>query len=213
MKPRDYNPDELKGVRSAPVPGVPGFRADERGRLWRLRGGVWERYERLSSTIRMNGRQVLIRAHRMVCSAWHGEPGGRGWSVRFLDGNRENLRPKNLEWSQKRVGRPRTLTKWKQADALERAEAGEQLTDLAREFGVSVATMTNLCKNYVRRGRSVAAVAHHATLCPPEQRAEAVRQRLAGRKATAVSRRFGISTTLLGELVKRAKESQCTPSA
>lgn len=222
MRPRDFQPDELKGVRSVPVPGYPGVRADERGHLWTRNGrftraGRWERIgtgPKGRVTLRSEaGKRVGMFAYRAVCMAWHG-PRPKNWCVRFLDGDARNLRPKNLEWAPTLTGRPRKLSRWQQLAALERAEAGEQLTDLAAELGVSVGTMTNLCKGYVRRGPSVAATGHHGTLCPADQRAEAVRQRLAGRKAAAVCLRFGLSPTHLATLVKRAKESTpCSPSA
>jgi len=45
-----------------------------------------------------NNRKVTKNSHRMVCSAFHGEPKTKTLQVRHLDGNPQNNHPANLRW-------------------------------------------------------------------------------------------------------------------
>lgn len=206
MRAPKYNPDELRSGRNAPVPGFKNLRADEAGRLWKWNGAVWERFGAGAgprTAVRDDaGKKTAVKKCRLVCAAWHGAPQGRGWSVRFLDGDRTNLKPRNLAWCpRQRTGMPRRLSLWDQEDIRERAEAGETLTALAAEFGVSVATASNICKDYQPGGPSVAATAWLAG----DERAELVRQRRAGRKELAVAVRFKRSLSRVSAIMREER--------
>ena len=49
-------------------------------------------------TISMSHNRNHAFTHRLICSAFHGEPEPRSLQVRHLDGNKENNLPKNLKW-------------------------------------------------------------------------------------------------------------------
>jgi hypothetical protein len=207
------NPTELKG-RSAPVPGFPNVRAGEDGVLW-LWGSCWERVLPKSQGrvwVRADhGKGVHVRAARLVCAAWHGAPQPR-WAVMYDDGNPANLKPSNLSWSrQQRTGTRRKVCGFAEEEIRERAAAGETLAALAREFKVSVSTVSAVCKGRVRGGKSVARTAQ----LTPEQRAEVIRLRRAGVKELAVAVRFKRSPNQITRIMRAAREQEqqpCSPS-
>jgi hypothetical protein len=96
----------------------------------------------------------------------------------------------------------------------ERAAAGETLTALAREFRVSVATCSTICKGRKKGGKSVARTAWLTA----DQRAELVRQRKAGVKELAVAVRFKrtqkrIWSIMREEREREQREQPCSPLA
>ena len=88
------------GIEFRDVPGFAGIRADARGWLWRKFGEGWERIgtgKRYTIVLVVDGRKTFVNRHRLVCSAWHVHPDGPDRAVQFLDGDRNNLRPSNLQ--------------------------------------------------------------------------------------------------------------------
>jgi len=45
-----------------------------------------------------NNKKVTRHIHRLICSAFHGEPNPKTLQVRHLDGNPQNNKPGNLRW-------------------------------------------------------------------------------------------------------------------
>jgi len=180
---------ELKGVRSAPVPGFTGIRADEDGGLWRWTGEAWERFGTAPGnrvTLRDDtGANRQLRKARLIAAAWYGER-PPGWAVGFFDGNGKNLYAANLRWSKTKPGYPRRLAGYQQDAIRARAERGEKLTALAREFKVNIATICAICKNYQRRGASVAAT----RWLTPDERREILRLSRTGLKQAVIAKRF-----------------------
>lgn len=52
----------------------------------------------LTISMSHNGKKTTRLLHRLICSAFHGEPKPKSLQVRHRDGNRENNRPENLLW-------------------------------------------------------------------------------------------------------------------
>lgn len=202
--------------RSAPVPGFPNVRADEHGRVWLWSGSCWRQLlpgsqGRVWATTD-SGKRVPVKVARLACAAWHGVP-QPGWAVVFADEDRSNFRPSNLSWSQQqRTGVPRKVSRLDEEDIRERAAAGETLTALAREFGVSISTCSTICKGRKKGGKSVARFAWLTA----EQRAEVVRQRKAGVKELAVAVRFKRTQKRVSTIMREEREREqqaCSPLA
>lgn len=153
------------GTPARDVPRFLGIVADASGGLWRKCGDGWERFatgQRHTLTLIVDGRKTFVSRHQLVCAAWHPRPDGPDRAVRFVDGDRRNLRPDNLCWSHKRAGRP---PRWHDLDAP--ATKGKRYT--------------------------------------PEQKAEAARQCLEGRKPDAVAIRLKMGRSTLYAALKASR--------
>lgn len=101
------------------------------------------------------------KLHRIVCRAFHGEP-AEGQQAAHLDGDRSNARSDNLTWAsqseneshKKAHGTANTgqrhgmarLTQEAVENVRTRAAAGENLSALAREFGISTGHCSDIAK-------------------------------------------------------------------
>lgn len=87
-----------------PIPHYPGYQADSCGNIWsfkrnlsgkkmklRLNNNYWE------VELCRFGKRHYHGVHRLVCSAFHGEP-QRGQETRHLNGNTTDNNPQNLSW-------------------------------------------------------------------------------------------------------------------
>lgn len=108
-----------------------------------------------------DGKPVRFRVHRVVCRAFHGEPFADAHAA-HLDGDKTNARAENLAWTTRqenadhkrlhgthyvqppREAMPRgenhphaKLSDAAVSEIRRRRTAGEQVSDLATEFGVS----------------------------------------------------------------------------
>ena len=86
-----------------PVPHCPGYLASDDGHVYR--DGTQRKPNTngrgyLKIKVSVNNVQWDEYIHRMVCAAYHG-PCPDGMECRHLDGQRQNNRPANLEWSDK----------------------------------------------------------------------------------------------------------------
>ena len=121
---------EVTPVDSREVPGFPHIRCDANGWLWRPSGDGWERFatgQRHTIVI-----TVDVSRHQLICATWHPRPDGPDRAVRFLDGDRGNVRPDNLAWSHKLAGRP---PRWHDLDAP--ATKGRRYTPDAKAAAVA----------------------------------------------------------------------------
>ena len=124
------------GTPARDVPRFLGIVADAHGRLWRTGGDGWERFatgQRHTIVVTVDGRRkTFVSRHQMICAAWHPRPDGPDRAVRFLDGDRGNVRPDNLAWSHKLAGRP---PRWHDLDAP--ATKGRRYTPDAKAAAVA----------------------------------------------------------------------------
>lgn len=142
-----------------PVPSFPGYFACENGHVWRAgtprkpqtngRG-----YLRIKTSV--NGALKDAYIHRMVCEAYNGLCPD-GMECRHLDGNRQNNRPENLEWADKKTNESdkvihgtlvcgvkngtAVLTDEMVVEARARAKAGERIDKIAESYGVNRMTL------------------------------------------------------------------------
>ena len=157
-----------------PVPSLPEYLASSLGRVMRVpfagpmpHGGP--RYYGGEPTFGVNsgGRFHIFfkgknyRIHRMVCEAFSGPPPFPKAVVMHLDENSENNRVENLQWGTqkenlaapgfraycKRKGRAASKINTEQAKRIK--YGGQSCAGMAREFGISPATVSN-----IRAGRS-----------------------------------------------------------
>jgi len=108
-------------------------------------------YLRVTLSHRNEQKQVLV--HRLVCRAFNGPPSHADSPVNHIDGDRQNNRPANLEWttpttnnlhSRAVLGNGRKLSDENIVDIRKRYAAGSKQSDLAVEFGVSQPTIGQL---------------------------------------------------------------------
>jgi hypothetical protein len=119
-----------------PIPDYPGYEIDRDGNFWSewdkrwekgsagckaYRSGVWRRVNpspHKSGYIRVNLRHKSgkmkrgIKAHILVCTAWHGPKPAKEFEVLHGDSDRQNNRPDNLRWGTK------------EENGIDKAEAG-----------------------------------------------------------------------------------------
>lgn len=155
-----------------PIPGCPGYFAGADGTIWSAMPGRWGKYESLhvlkpyrnrsgylGVSLRSNGRRHSYLVHRLVATAFHGlRPDGMG--VRHRNGNQLDNRAENLHYGTQaeniadRDSHGTTargerqhlakLTNEKVLAILSRLRAGESGKSLAREFGISTGTVSQL---------------------------------------------------------------------
>lgn len=118
-------------------------------------------WRRLVKCLNRNGYPIVrlfkdnkartFEVHRLVCRCFHGEPDGRQEAA-HSDGNKENCSAKNVRWASSRNNHAdkkrhgthlhgdnhphRKLTSSKAVDIFLRANKGENMGKLAREFSV-----------------------------------------------------------------------------
>ena len=140
-----------------PVVGSPNYEVSNFGRI-RNADGVLKRPTRRGSELVVNlyanGEGNVRNLRSIVAEAFLG-PRKSGEMVVHKDGDRSNCRAENLVYVPMRNRGPkdpearrnyakRKLTARDVADIRKRAAAGEQLSELAREFGVSVPHISNI---------------------------------------------------------------------
>ncbi len=127
----------------------------------RLMVGYFDRYGYRTVLLSHEGTKLRFKVHRLVCEAFHGPP-PEGMECGHLDSVKSNNRASNLAWitrseneqhniarGTRRGGNPggdhhpsAKLTADIVAIARERHKAGESGRKLAKEFGVTSATMS-----------------------------------------------------------------------
>lgn len=89
-----------------------------------------------------NNKKVTRHVHRLVCSAFHGQPEKKSLQVRHLDGNPQNNLPENLAWGTQ-------IENWQDREAHGRGMKGEKhpaskLTNFERK-AIRWAVQNGLC--------------------------------------------------------------------
>lgn len=155
-----------------PIPGCPGYFAGSDGSIWSSMPGRGGRFKSLhvmrahrdkdgylNVTLRIGERKRRYRVQRLVATAFHGLC-PEGLVTRHVDGDQLNNRPENLLFGTQpqniadrrahgttargqKHGRAK-LTDDQAAEIIRRALAGEALTGLAKEFGVTVGAVWSL---------------------------------------------------------------------
>src|ERR1041385_5111562 len=89
-----------------PIPGQPGYFADEAGRIWSTKqsGSIWGmspfvrgRDGHLALNLTQDGKYRMFAVHSLVALAFHG-PRPAGMVVMHLDDDPKNNRPSNLRY-------------------------------------------------------------------------------------------------------------------
>ena len=160
------------GMRSADIPGWPGYRATDDGRIWTSKlgaGGGWRPLKPkvssvgyLALTLSHENRQRDCNVHELVLSAFSG-PKPEGKRVcRHLNGSPRDNRPENLAWGtyaeneddKMRHGRRpigelvfgAKLSAGQVSDLRRRSAAGETGAAMARELGLNKSTVCRAIK-------------------------------------------------------------------
>lgn len=153
------------------IPGFVGYAATEDGRILSSRDGVRELLQRsvdgymhVTLGVRVHGKRARRRypVHRLVCLAFHGQPGEGANVTRHLNGASRDNRSTNLAWgthgdnSQDAIrhgtlgkgmrAHRRKLTEAQVKDICSRIAEGESSSSLAREFGVHTYYPAQLAK-------------------------------------------------------------------
>ncbi|WP_316228337.1 MULTISPECIES: HNH endonuclease [unclassified Bradyrhizobium] len=142
-----------------PIPSCPHYFACQNGHIWRDGAQLSERSNGkgyLQVTVSIEGRTFDRYVHRLVCEAYHG-PCPPGLQCRHGDGKRNNNIPSNVSWATKAVNEAdkiahgtlnagerngqAQLTEAIVIEARRRVAAGEQIKQIAAEFGVHRGTM------------------------------------------------------------------------
>lgn len=155
------------------IPSLPEYLASSHGRIMRVPfigempyGGSKSYGGEPTTGVLKDGRYRFFykgknyKVHRLICEAFSGPPPFVGAVCMHMDENSENNRPDNLKWgSQKenlsapgfRAYLRRRSSKAKiDAEQAKRIKYGSgSCADMAREFGISAATVSN-----IRAGRS-----------------------------------------------------------
>ena len=130
-----------------------------------LRGDV-DRYGYRRVLLSRDAKSVRFKVHRLVCTAFHGEP-PPGHQVAHLDGNKTNNVADNLKWATRaennshkdahgthpigmRNGRTR-LTSEQVAEIRAKVAAGATCRPLARQYGVYHTTIHRIASGESRR--------------------------------------------------------------
>ena len=151
-----------------PIPGYEGrYEASSLGRIRSLRSGGLvlktppdrDGYPHVS--LRREGKLRVVHVHRLVAETFHGPSRPVHREVAHLDGNRANARADNLKWCSKvenhshkrlhgthQAGEKHPRAKLTNSDVIAIRASGERYADLAKRFGVSRHTISD-----IRRGR------------------------------------------------------------
>ncbi len=157
-----------------PVPSLPEYLASSHGRVMRVpfigempRGGPRHYGGMPTFGVESDGRFHIYfkgknyRVHRMVCEAFSGPPPFPSAVVMHLDENSKNNRSDNLQWGTQKENlaapgfrsfckrRGRSAPKINADQARRIKYGGQSCAALAREFGISASTVSN-----IRAGRS-----------------------------------------------------------
>lgn len=137
------------------IPGYPGYQASNLGRIRGKKGTILAPINNRGYPFvnpSLNGKQVPVGIHRLVCMAFHGPP-PQGHECAHLDGNPANCRWDNLKWVTRLENQHHryehgttlrgergsnvkiTLEQAKQVKA--RIGAGETSRQVAEDFGIS----------------------------------------------------------------------------
>lgn len=142
-----------------PVPNCPGYFASEDGHVYRngtMRKPNTNGRGYLKIKVSVNNIQWDEYIHRMVCAAYHG-PCPDGMESRHLDGTRNNNRPENLQWADKKTNEADKLTHGTLVrgerngvsvmtealviEARRRAANGERIDRIAESMGINRMTV------------------------------------------------------------------------
>jgi hypothetical protein len=107
-----HDPKEVLEIcekATRPIPGYPGYEADNEGNIWsmqhnwrgygpRVLTALQDKNGYLKVRLSINGKRINRKIHRLVCLAFHGQPSPEKPLVRHLDGNKHNNSPDNLCW-------------------------------------------------------------------------------------------------------------------
>lgn len=125
-----------------------------------------------------DGVKTSLKVHRLVCRAFHGPPHA-GQQVAHLDGNRKNARADNLAWATQSEneghkvahgtsigGARHPMARLDEATVREIREraSNESLSDLAREFSISVSHCFGIAKGKKWRSVPVSSASPHQSL-------------------------------------------------
>lgn len=100
---------EQDGVEFRHCPGLPGYCVGDDGTYWsaRCNGAITDRWRHIGGflsvygyrcvTVRIKGKDVIRRIHRLILEAFIG-PAPENHVARHLDGNKTNNSLKNLVW-------------------------------------------------------------------------------------------------------------------
>ena len=141
-------------MKLKPIPGWEELYAVTKcGKVWSYRSNRWLSLHKKNGYdachLHRDGRRVGAYVHRLILSAWNGEP-RKGEVCRHLDGSKSNT--SELRWGTHsensadkvkhgRVYRPAKLTEEQVLDIRSRLGTDSQ-SQLAKEFGVSRTTIS-----------------------------------------------------------------------
>lgn len=135
-----------------PVPGWPAYEASSAGRV-RKDGRPLRVLPHGQGYLRVRIGGAYHLVHRVVCLAFHGEPPAGRPCVAHGDGRRSRNTPDNLRWASHAENsadryRPGTAGQKLSTDdaaAIRRARAaGRTVVDIARQFGVTHQTVSQI---------------------------------------------------------------------
>lgn len=107
---RDLKSDlEICDKATFPIPGFPGYEADELGNIWSVNSN-WRGYGKRIVTpiidedgyyrvrLSIGGKRIKKPVHRLICTVFHGEPEPDKNIVRHLNGKKKDNSASNLCW-------------------------------------------------------------------------------------------------------------------
>lgn len=164
-----------------PVPGFPGYHADDAGRILSTRCGrpmvLSARMHRgyLHVQVRHGiGRatKVKVPAHQLVCLAYHGEKPTPDHVASFKDGDPKNTSPTNIEW-RTRSGVVMGQVQRGTASCLRTGElhnrhvlSDAQVADIRRRVNDNRETQTAVARGYGVSQRHVSAISRGTSRSP-----------------------------------------------
>jgi len=212
-----------------PIPGFPGYEVSNEGRVrsYRARGGggnsqAWHissspqrilragRYDGYPFVHLMDqqGKKRTFKVHKLVMLAFVG-PAPEGMEVCHNDGSRDNNRLENLrydtrkgnaadiDWS--RVEKKRRFSALEVLSMRVQRAAGAGLAELARRYGVTRATISDIC-----RRRTYRDIGGPRTGSPRQKLSDAdlesIRRRLGKVRQRDLAREYGVSDSLISRI-------------
>jgi len=146
------------------------------GSTWRplAQGTLRNGYKKVSIAFGDKKRTMLV--HRIVATAFHGEPSGR--HVNHIDGNKTNNRPENLEWVTPRENQRHAF-----------ANGLHKISEAVRASG-----RRNIVHAYSAR-----------KIVSAEERQEIIRRHADGEKSGSIARDLGWGRATITKIVGKSK--------
>ena len=151
-----------------PIPNAPGYLCGQDGSVWSVKSGVLrqmrtfvrDRTGHYGVNLMVGGRMRMCSVHRLIALAWVGEPPSDAHVVMHLDDNPAHNAASNLAYGLPRDNSAQMVARGRQAsgercarskltglqvrDIRERVAKGESQKGIARIYGVSPTTVTDI---------------------------------------------------------------------